>query len=322
MDLLTSSYMDRLIHRITEKINAHDKNGLVSVILSGSLGRDEGTFHVDPQTSALILDSDVELALVYKFGKKKQAEKIRNILISDFEEDMNPMVISAARVKCGYNFNYSVFPPKRSSIFMYDLYHGSRTIWGKDLLDKKVQPYDPYEAKRIVANRIGELTFLETNGDGCSETLKKQWEGKVLLALGSAYCILENAYVSQYKGQKNFIVENKTKADKVMGDGFAQNYELAYLYLREGHPCSDISRETLRAYVKNAKSYFEDHMLVSPKINSLSRSMKYAFSCVKSGIKMNPLTCEALIIESLIDDFILGDSRIVKTAKNWKNVLY
>lgn len=320
--LLVESYMNRLVKKIIDKIDSSDNRCLSSVILTGSLGRNEGTFHMDYSTSDVVLDSDVELALVYKFGMKKRAEVIRNRLIKDFNEEINPMVISESRVRNGYNFNYSIMRPKYFSIFMYDLYYGSRTIWGKNLLCKSIQTYDKYEAKRIVANRIGELIYLETAIPGNPLDLINQWEAKLLLAIGSAYCILESAYVSQYKEQNKFIVENKNKVNKLLGEDFAYDYNLAYLYLREGLACCKFSREKLQKYVENIKVLFDKSGISTARINSCSRKLKYAISCVKFKINMNPFNCEERIIDSLVNYFISGDSRINLVAQYWKYVLY
>ncbi len=322
-DLLVESYVNQLIENIIKKIDVYPENKcLVSVVLSGSLGREEGTFHFDSKTSGVVLDSDVELALIYKFGEKKRAEVIRRKLIQDFKEEMNPMTISVSRVKNGYNFNYSILPPEYSSIFMYDLYNGSKTIWGKDLLNKKVVQYDLYEAKRIVANRIGELTYTETNSLENVESLVRQWECKLLLALGSAYCILGNAYSSQYGVQRSFIVKNKKQVNDMLGRGFVEDYDKAYLFLRKGHPYCEVSRDQLRQYVKNIKYVFEEKKLLIPKINSISRKLKYAIVCIKTKKKFNPFTCEKDILDGLLQNFIFDDDAIVSLARDWKDILY
>lgn len=160
-------YITDLIIRIIQKLDEYpESKDLTSAVLTGSLGRDEPTFNDG------VLKSDVELALVYKDKCKHSAEIIKEKLIKDFDEDMNPMTISEDRVRNKYNFNYSFKTPEYSSIFMYDFFNGSKTIWGTDLLKGTVVQYDPYEAKRIVANRIGELVYLESTTH--SEELKKQ----------------------------------------------------------------------------------------------------------------------------------------------------
>lgn len=316
-------YCKNLNKRIVDKINEYpEKIGLISVILTGSLGRDEGTFHALPDTSELILDSDVELALVYKNGKKKDAEKIKRKLIHDFKEEMNPMTISESRVRHGYNFNYSILPPPKSSIFMYDLYHGSKTIWGEELLNKEIPKYDKYEAKRIVANRIGELTYLKTTMTEDVEKLTRQWKGKLVLAIGSAYCILEKSYESKYGEQKDFIVSKKGELKDILGENFVEDYEKTYLFLRKNGEPYELSDTVLRNYVKQINILFSRSDLETPQINSFSRTLKYAIACVKAKAPFNPFTCEQDILNNLIYNYIFNNEDLVKLAKNWKKILY
>lgn len=321
---LSNQYVGNLIEKIVIKINQYpESKGLASVVLTGSLGRDEGTFHLSDDGSKLVLDSDVELALVYKIGRKKSAEKIKRRLIADFDEEMNPMTISESRVKNGYNFNYSLVKPQYSSIFMYDFYNGSKTIWGKDFLAQESATYDKYEAKRIIANRIGELAYLEinTNGDNNSKILK-QWEGKLLLAMGSAFCILENMYMPKYKSQRDYVVSQKSRVESIFGENFVADYDMAYLFLRKGEPNFGIQREKLREYVNNSKKLFREYEVYLPKINSFSRKLKYAVACVKTRANLNPFTCEEDIIDFLIYAFSSNNDSMPEIAQNWRNILY
>ena len=212
-------YINELIDKIRSDIdNFCNKSDIISVILTGSLGRDEGTFRFG-DAGELRLISDIELALVYKPGCKRSAKELKQKLIDSYSEEMNPMTISLSRVKNKYNFNYSFKTPKYSSIFMYDLYNGSKTIWGEDLISSTESVYDKYEAKRIVANRIGELIYLKDIVKTDEEQVK-QWEGKLLLAIGTAYCIIKNAYMSPYKTQYKFIMDNKDMVNELIGIEF------------------------------------------------------------------------------------------------------
>lgn len=323
IDVATSNrYVNNLVQSIVNKIVGYpESKGLVSVVLTGSLGRNEGTFHLS-NDSKLVLDSDVELALVYKCGKKRLAEAVKRKLIADFAEDMNPMTISESRVKNGYNFNYSFTKPDYSSIFMYDFYKGSKTIWGKDLLTKKPAPYDKYEAKRIVANRIGELIYLEANPRGNMENVSRQWEAKLLLAIGSAFCILENKYKSQYSEQRDYINAQSLRLEKIFDENFVEDYNNAYLFLRKGKKDFYIQRSSLQKYVGKIKNVFSEHDICFPKINSFSRKLKYAVACIKSRAFLNPFTCEEDIIDCLLHAFSTNNSSVYKIAQNWKNILY
>ena len=323
LELEIQEYLDNLIGSIIKDIEScPQKSALASVVLTGSLGRDEGTFHLDKNTSKAVLDSDVELALVYKNGKKKEAEAIKATLISKYTEDMNPMTISETRIRNGYNFNYSILPPKNTSIFMYDFYNGSKTIWGEDLLTRDVPQYDRYEAKRIVANRIGELTCVQTGDAENKDKLITQWKGKLVLAIGSAYCILQNKYQSKYEAQRDYIVSCNEQLSPVIGQQFVEDYDKTFLFLRKGGNVHDIPMDRLIHYVDNVDRLFCKEGISHPKINSFSRNLKYAIACVRSKAHLNPLTCEEKIIDELIDDFVDKDDDIFETAKNWKNILY
>lgn len=322
-EILAKEYIDSLVLKIVDKLNTYpETSGLISVVLTGSLGRNEPTYHI-LENGELFLDSDVELALVFKDGQKSCAEAVKTKLIDDFSEDMNPMTISESRVKNAYNFNYTLRKPKYASIFMYDFFNGSRTIWGEELLDKNIVVYDKYEAKRIVANRIGELVYLESvSNDDNKDKIVKQWECKLLLAMGSALCILDSKYVSQYFEQKNYILSQESRIKEFMGNKFIEDYTNAYMYLRKGASEFDITRSQLKEYVKKMNRIFSTCNISSPKINSFSRKLKYTIACVKSKSPFNPFTCEEDIIDSLIKLFTIESDEIFKIAQAWKKVLY
>ena len=318
----TKFYTQNLTNKIIAHVeNCSNKNDIISVVLTGSLGRDEGTFHVDTKTQELVLDSDVELALIYKHGKKSSAEIIKQSLIDAFAEELNPMTISEARICKGYNFNYSFFAPKYHSIFMYDFYNGSRTIWGEDLLDKKSCKYDKFEAKRIVANRIGELICVKNDMNSTNSQIK-QWEGKLLLAIVSAYCILNDAYTSRYEDQYNFIIANKENVAAHFGNSFLNDYIMAFRYLRKGCGTYSVPSEHLPKYVEAINILLTKQNCDVPKINSASRRLKYMISCIKHKCKLNPFTCETTIINNLINFFISNNSELLTTSLYWKNILY
>lgn len=333
-DELKQLYMNDLTHRIVEVIeNFPNKSSISSVILTGSLGRDEATFSYlskgNTQNKEAILVSDVELALVYKLGCKKHAKILKEILINNFKaEDMNPMTISLSRVKNMYNFNYMLVKPKYSSIFMYDLYNGSTTIWGEDLITSKKEnhlaKYDKYEAKRIVANRIGELSYL-TYVDKAKDKQIKQWEGKLMLALGTAYCIINDNYKSPYKKQLEFIQSNQEKENinQLFGEHFIDDYKEAYNHLRLGVNSYNVPLERIKYYVERI-----DDLVFSintdcrePKINSFSRRLKYTVSAVKAGVSI--MKVEKEIIDRLIKHFTKNqEAELKSTSIHWKRILY
>lgn len=323
MNNLKKEYIDNLILNIISKIDEYpESNGLVSVILTGSLGRDEATLHLINDCE-VVLDSDVELALVFKNGEKEKAEAVKAKLISDFTEDMNPMTINESRVKNAYNFNYSLLKPRYSSIFMYDLYNGSKTIWGKDLLNKGIATYDKYEAKRIVANRIGELVYLEsTVSDDVKAKTVKQWEAKLLLAIGSAMSILNHKYASKYCLQKDYILTQEIEIKELLGENFVADYIKAYMFLREGASEFEVPRNQLKKYVQRVNDVFNVSNITKPQINSFSRKLKYAIACARVKAPFSLFACEKDIINDLLEKFVLDGPEVVTTANNWKKILY
>lgn len=315
-------YIDNLIKEIVFYIeNFSNKSDIISVILTGSLGRDEGTFHFDTNMNKLVLDSDVELALVYKSGCKKSAEDLKNELINHFSEEMNPMTISFSRVKNMYNFNYSFVTPKYSSIFMYDLYNGSKTIWGEDLINKKIFKYDKYEAKRIIANRIGELTYISNFNESNFRQIN-QWEAKLILAIGTAYCILKDSYMSSYYSQYEFICNEQDNINNFLGENFVDDYTKAFYFLRRGADNYDVPSERLNKYVEKMNSLLNTKEFSKPKINSISRKIKYMISCKRANVPLNPINCETIIIEGLIKYFSEKDVNLILFSNYWKMILY
>ena len=205
---------------------------------------------------------------------------------------------------------------------MYDFYNGSKTIWGENLLAYKCPSYDKYEAKRIVANRIGELTCVQMQEVKNKEKLVEQWKGKLVLAIGSAYCILKNEYQSKYEAQRNYIVTQSSELSSAIGEQFVDDYDKVFLFLRKGGDHHDVPMERLVEYVERIKRLFYKEGICHPRINSLSRRLKYAIACVRSKADLNPFACEEKIIDELIDEFIDRDDDIIEAAKNWKNILY
>lgn len=319
---IKKEYMEKLKSQIIQDIeNFPHKTDIESIILTGSLGRDEGTFHIDKETNNLILDSDVELALVYKPGKKDSAKTFKQFLIENYKEDMNPMTISLLRVRNMYNFNYSFKTPKYNSIFMYDLYNGSKTIWGTELLSARSLPYDKYEAKRIIANRIGEYACLKYI-EKAPEKQIKQWEAKILLSVGIACCIIDNIYESPYKKHCEAICKSKDKWNDYLGSNFVEDYIEAYEYLRLGIDKYDVPTERIKSYVEKISKLFNTNEYSKPKITSLSRKLKYAISTVKHYKKRHVIDCETTIIDALIEYYINDDISLIEYGKYWKNILY
>ena len=199
-------YEEKLIENVISSVEKYGgKNCLSSIILTGSFGRNEPTYAMDADGN-LKLKSDVEIAFVFpKSSQKRLVEDLIRSVSSEFNEELNLMAINEKRVRKAYNFNFSVKVPKYKTIFTYDLFNGSRTIWGRNFIQEQtiaLTDVDPYEAKRLVANRIGELTYLQNSANQEEiKYLRLQWKGKLMLAIVSAWLICEDEYVSSYHGQ-------------------------------------------------------------------------------------------------------------------------
>jgi hypothetical protein len=269
-------YEQKLICGVASSIikNGGDKF-LSSVILTGSFGRNEPTFQT--VNGELSLKSDVEIALVYcgKNAKKKMEDLITKVS-SEFSEELNLMALSEKRVSGIHNFNGTLFTPKYKTLFTYDLFNGSKTIWGKDYIGSTrvtLSEIDIYEAKRIVANRIGELSFLTSQKE--DDFLEMQWKGKLMLAIVSAWLLLNNRYVSSYHEQRDIIDQNTGEIINVFGLKFMEDYTGVFAFLRDNGDSYCVPNENLRNYVSIIDKIFSDRGINKSKVNSFSRKCKY-----------------------------------------------
>lgn len=321
------TYEMDLIENVIASIEKHGgKDCLSSIILTGSFGRGEPTYTVgddgEPQ-----LKSDVEIALVFPDSSKKQAvEQLIGTVSSEFTEELNLMAINEKRVRKAYNFNFSMRVPKYKTIFTYDLFNGSRTIWGRDFIEENtitVAEIDPYEAKRLVANRIGELVYLQNSADDSSKDyLRKQWKGKLVLAIVSAWLICEGEYVSSYHGQYQKLYSKEKEAEKTIGKGFLGEYEKVFCFLRENGCEYETPDELLVDYVKKMDRYFKQKSIRKPKVNSVSRLMKYTIKYIKIGMKYGLIGFEDNILQALISDYWNRTDKVTADAEVWHRVLY
>lgn len=317
-------YKKNLITSVINSIEKYGTNNLSSIILTGSFGRDEPTFIIDAN-GCLKLISDVEIALIYT-SRRKLTEQLIKVVAAEFEEEINFMAISERRIRKVYNFNYSLIAPKYKTIFTYDLFSGSRTIWGRDFIGEShidLDSCDLYEAKRLVANRIGELLYLQTISDsGNQDCLRKQWKGKLMLAIVSSFLICEGEYVSSYHGQYDAIKKDQKRADNVIGNGFFYEYNNVFKFLRECGTEYEIPDSLLCIYVKNINKMFQDRRINKPKVNSVSRSAKYFVKYVMTGMKYGLRNFEDHILQALIDGYCENKPELNVTAEIWHKVLY
>lgn len=321
------AYEKNLVDNVIDSIERHGgKNCLSSIILTGSFGRGEPTYVMDANRD-IQLKSDVEIALVFpKPAQKGNVETLIQKVSAEFTEDLNLMAVNEKRVRKAYNFNFSLRTPKYKTIFTYDLFNGSRTIWGRNFIGEKeitLDDVDLYEAKRLVANRIGELTYLQDTADSDKQDyLRMQWKGKLVLAVVSAWLICEGEYVSSYHGQYEKIKKRKEEAERVIGKDFFEEYDKVFNVLRENGEAYEVPDKILINYVKNMDQYFRKKEIKKPKVNSISRMMKHTLKYVKSGMGYGFLGFENNILQSLIFDFWKKSERLSMDADTWHKVLY
>lgn len=319
-------YQDWLIKAIVNSILGYGgADYLSSIILTGSFGRNEPTFRV-AEDGYLELKSDVEVALVYFRGKNK-VNQIMEMVSKDFSESLNLMCMDEKRLKQAHNFNYSIFPSKYKSIFTFDLFNGSKTIWGRDYIGEReilVSECDKYEAKRIVANRIGELCYLQNNisSEDDKDFLRIQWKGKVLLAIASAWLICQGDYVTSYHGQYDIIVSKEKEVSEYLGQSFMDDYKMTFSFLREDGECFEVSDEILRLYVNKMAVLFSKLSLNKPHINNLFRTIKYSLKYLTTGMKYGLLNYEDNILQALILNYYKNLDKIKEDSDVWHKVLY
>ena len=317
-------YERKLFTDIVNAIIAHGGAKLLSaVILTGSFGRGEATYSLD-ENGALTLKSDVEIALVYpRTTRKSDVQKLTHQIRAQFEEELNLMCMDESRLRNGYNFNHSLVPPRYITIFTYDLYHGSKTIWGKDYLSRGrwlFSRLDLYEAKRLIANRIGEMIYLQNQLTDVY-TLN-QWRAKVVLALGSAWLICNGMYVSPYAKQFEQLKDIWQQLDESFGAGFFRTYEQSFLFLRRDGLAPCLSDLELRGYVAAADRYMQTFGICRARVNSLSRIVKYVIKYLPTGVKYGFVNFEDRILQSLITQYHEGDENVTNTSHVWHSVLY
>ena len=321
------AYEEKLITKVIASIEKHGgKECLSSIILTGSFGRGEPTYAVGLDGN-LHLKSDVEIALIFPDSSQKQiVERLINAVSSEFTEDLNLMTIDEKRLRKAYNFNFSMRVPKYKTIFTYDLFNGSRTIWGKDFIGENtitISEIDPYEAKRLVANRIGELVYLQNSSDKDNwNYLRKQWKGKLILAIVSAWLICEGEYVSSYHGQYQKLHGKSDMVEKNLGKSFLNEYEKVFCFLRENGSEYDTPDELLTSYVQRMDQYFTQKGIKKPKVNSASRLIKYTVKYIRTGMKYGLTGFENKILQSLITDYWKRSDNLIADADVWHKVLY
>ena len=318
-----AEYEKKLLQSVLDRLEYYGgKEILKSIVLTGSFGRDEPSY-VQCENGTVCLKSDVEIGLVFSgFRKRNLVIALAKQVAEEFSEELNLMPISAVRLKRAQNFNFAIGSSKAKTLFTYDLYNGSKTIWGEHIIEKipvSLDMVDLYEAKRLVANRIGELICCSDSKN--TDYLQAQWQGKLMLALGSAWLLCSGLYESSYRRQYAILAERKLELENAFGKSFFADYEKAFLFLRQNRGFFRIQKEPLLEYVKSADIIFARLKLKKPKINSLSRNLKYWVKYIKITREFGLINFEDAILQALITDYYRDDPELPQVAKIWKRVL-
>lgn len=322
-----AEYEKDLLRRVLDSIRRHGgEQCLSAVILTGSFGRDEQTYTRN-DAGDFSLKSDVEIALVVpKWQYKKRVETLVRCVPEEFAEELNLMPISERRLRRGHNFNYTLKTPRRKTLFTYDLFNGSKTIWGKDFIGRAhiaLETVDPYEAKRLVANRIGELVCLRQDAAARQDAYRiAQWKGKVLLAIGSAWLLGRGEYASSFHAQKEKLQQMQQELERDVGTGFYPEYEKAFEFLRQSKQPYEVPDARIEGYVRNIDADFKRRGLTAPAVNSVSRMTKYCMKYMRTGMGYGLIGFEDRILQALIFGFHAQAPELGQTAQVWKRVLY
>lgn len=188
---------------IATEIRKHLKP--VSVILTGSFGRGEGT--VIKSDGKLHFLSDYEICVV---SSKVKTRKICALLSDSLSRRLGVETsvawISTRRFKLNKNKNISKgrsYP----SIFMYELKTGSKVLYGRETGSVNViEPQDIYlwEGIKLILNRMVE-SFAPSPVKNTKYAREKQIN-KILLACGDSLLLHAKKYHYSYKERKNRII--------------------------------------------------------------------------------------------------------------------
>ena len=317
-------YIDELLNSVVKKVLEEDKGKVIkSIIVTGSFGRGEPTFTV--VDGKLRLKSDVEISLVHSHIKKKKMLDLMHKVESQFRETIDLLPFQERRLVLAQNHNYALVEPRKKTLFTYDVFNGSYTLWGEDYLKRKIvklNDVDKFEAKRIVANRIGELVHNFNRDEDMSKSEYTMiWKGKIVLAIVTAWLILHGQYESSYHKQYEIIKKDIDLVEATLGQGFFWEYEKVFLFLRDAGEPFEVPDTHLRGYVKNINLLFKKEQLVKSEVNCLSKRIRGWFKYIKSGMHYG-IRFENAILQSLIDDYVSGSSHLKNTADTWSRVLY
>ena len=128
--------------------------------------------------------------------------------------------------------------------------------------------------------------------------------------------------MSSYRHQLKKIEEDSTLVANVLGDSFFEDYYKSFSFLRDSGDPFEVDNERLRIYARRINEYYVEKGLTKPRVNSVSRFVKYSLKYVRTVKGYGILNFEDGILQSLITQFANSDSRVKDTAEIWHRVLY
>lgn len=315
-----AEYEKTLFSDIVSAVMQHEYSSYIdSIVLTGSFGRGEPTYLFEGDD--FTLKSDVEIALVFTNHQEKIYKVIKAVK-PNFKEDLNFMTIRKQRVVRKFNFNYGIVSPKYNTIFMYDFYNGSKVLYGNATNIEygiDIDWLDPYEGKRIVANRIAEMVYLSKFQD---KYTNMQWKCKIVLAIVSAWLMQKKLYVSSYFAQRNAVREHEKEFTSIYGKDFLSMYYKAFSLLRMAGEMFEFDDKLLH---ESVTVFYEDNKeFYSKKSNTtgLVRHMKIILKYIKKYKNLNIFNLEDRILDSIIRYYCEDSEELEDMAEMWHNVIY
>ena len=200
VDLKVKKDLEYIVTEIRKNIKA------ISIILTGSFGRGEGTVIQDK--GRLYFMSDYEICVV---SSRLKTREICSALSRKISKELGVATsisrISPERLKYNRNINISkggINP----SIFMYELKAGSKILYGQNLLKKNIlkpQDISLWEGIKLLLNRMAEYFTLSLSDDS-KLLVKSNWMNKILLACGDILLLHSRQYHYSYQERKNRLI--------------------------------------------------------------------------------------------------------------------
>jgi hypothetical protein len=197
-DLRVSEFTDRLVGSIVSHFSPQ------SIILTGSFGR--GEMSVISHGDGLKFLSDCELQVVPKWPISQEA--LRKILLPLSRENGIKIVVQSSLILYLYShfnlpsrFSRMVWKP---SISRYELKHGSKVVYGDNVLDRipEIRPEDIplWEGIKLILNRMAEaLKYSPVDGKVADNPESIYAIYKIILACQDALLISICRYHYSYR---------------------------------------------------------------------------------------------------------------------------